>query len=134
MPKVQILVLDDDTRFCELLVQILEHAGYSVVGLGSAMDALARFDELAPGLIVLDMMMPGMDGFEFLARLRKDPARNRVPVLISSTLGGTLERAIDATSAQTLGIVGVLAKPLAIDALLETVRATVGPGDRAAAG
>ncbi len=130
MAKIQVLVIDDDDRFREVLVEIIEHAGYTVVGLGLATEALARFDELDPDLVVLDMMMPGMDGFEFLARLRKDPARNGVRVLISSALGGTLERAIDPASASTLGITGVLTKPVPIAQLLEHVRAAIGPGAR----
>jgi CheY-like chemotaxis protein len=130
MPKVQVVVIDDDTRFREVLVEILESAGYVVVGLGLATEALARLDELDPDLVLLDMMMPGMDGFEFLARLRKDPRRNNVRVIISSALGGTLERAIDDASARTLGISGVLTKPVEMNALLEQVRAAIGPAAR----
>lgn len=130
--KVQVLVVDDEDRLRDVLIAVLESAGYIAAGLGSASEALARFDEFEPDLVILDMMMPGVDGFEFLARLRAEPLRSHVPVLISSALGGTLSRAIEPRSAETLGIVGVLTKPVAIDALLERVRGTIGPGAGAA--
>lgn len=134
MPKVQILVVDDEDRLRDVLIAVLESAGYTTAGVSSGNEGLARFAEFQPDMIVLDMMMPGVDGFEFLARLRGEPLHSTVPVLISSALGGTLARAIEPGSAATLGIVGVLPKPVEIDALLERVNATIGPGDRSVLG
>jgi CheY-like chemotaxis protein len=128
--KVQVLILDDDDRLRDVLVAVLESADYVVEGIGMAAEALDRFDELDPDLVILDMMMPGIDGFEFLARLRANPARTKVPVLISSALGGTLVRAIEPKSAAALGIVAVLSKPVEMPVLLERVRATIGPGTK----
>ena len=134
MAKVQVMVLDDEDRLREVLVAVLTSAGYAAAGVASGSEALARFPDLDPDLIILDMMMPGIDGFEFLARLRASPGHKKVPVLISSALGGTLGRAIESRSAETLGIVGVLEKPLQMEVLLERVKATIGPGPRVAAG
>ncbi len=128
--KVQVLVLDDDDRLRDVLVTVLETADYVVAGVATAADALDRFDELDPDLVILDMMMPGIDGFEFLARLRANPAHNKVPVVISSALGGTLSRAIDPRSAATLGIVAVLPKPVEMHVLVDCVRTAIGPGRR----
>lgn len=130
--KVQVLVLDDDDRLRDVLVAVLESAAYVVAGVATAKDALERFGELDPDLVILDMMMPEIDGFEFLARLRANSAFKRVPVLISSALGGTLARAIESRSAASLGIVGVLSKPVDMTTLIEQVRATIGPGVRGA--
>ena len=121
-PRVQVVVVDDDDPLRTELVEVLETAGYRVAGLASAAETLARFDELQPDLIVLDMMMPGMDGFEFLSRVRAHPAGARVPVLIHSVLGGTLARSIDAASARELGVAGVVPKSGDIESLLEHVR------------
>ncbi|MBI2217506.1 MAG: response regulator [Candidatus Rokubacteria bacterium] len=133
MVKIQVLVLDDEARVRDVMVDVLASAGYTVDAIASAAEALDRFRELDPDLVLLDMMMPGVDGFEFLARLRAEPLSSRVPVLITSGLGGTLARAIDPRSAETLGIVGVLPKPVAFETMLEHVRRVVGPGARAAA-
>jgi CheY-like chemotaxis protein len=126
--KVQVLVLDDDDRLRDVLVAVLESADYVVAGVATAKDALERFGELDPDLVVLDMMMPEIDGFEFLARVRANPTFKRVPVLISSALGSTLARAIESRSAAALGIVGVLPKPVEMTTLLERVRETIGDG------
>jgi CheY-like chemotaxis protein len=134
MAKVQVMILDDEHRLRDVLVAVLASAGYAAEGVASGDEALARFAELDPDLVILDMMMPGIDGFEFLARLRANPVHKRVPVLISSALGGTLGRAIEARSAETLGIIGVLEKPVEMHVLLEHVRATLGPGGRAGTG
>jgi CheY-like chemotaxis protein len=128
MAKVQVLVIDDEDRLRDVVLAVLESAGYTTAGAASGDEALARFTEFQPDMIILDMMMPGVDGFEFLARLRGEPLKSTVPVLISSALGSTLAHAIEPGSAATLGIVGVLAKPVDIDALLGSVRTTIGPG------
>jgi CheY-like chemotaxis protein len=58
-----------------------------VDGFALGADVLARLPDLAPDLILLDMMVPGMDGYEFLARLRAQPMASSVPLLIVSALG-----------------------------------------------
>ena len=128
MPKVQVMVLDDEDRLREVLIAVLASAGYAAAGVASGAEGLARFAELDPDLIILDMMMPGIDGFEFLARLRAGPGHKRVPVLINSALGSTLGRALETQSAETLGIVGVLEKPVRMEMLLERVKEVIGPG------
>lgn len=128
MPNARVLVVDDEDQLRDLLVAVLQDAGYTADGVASGEEALARVGAARPDLIILDMLMPDVDGFEFLARLRAEPLHSAVPVLINSALGGTLARAIEPASADTLGIVGVLAKPVSIEVLLERVRAVIGPG------
>ncbi len=128
MAKVQALVVDDDDRLRETLVAVLESAGYVAASAASGAEALDRLPELRPDIILLDMLMPGIDGFEFLARLRADPTWSQVAILIASALGSTLVRAIDKQAAETLRIVGVLPKPVDIDVLLDHVRQAIGPG------
>lgn len=130
MTNVQVLVVDDEERLRAVVVDALESAGYTAVGVSSAAEALDRFVEIGPALVLLDMMMPGIDGFEFLSRLRAEPLCSDVPVLISSGLGGTLSRAIDPQSATTLGIVGVLPKPVSLDTLLGQIERVLGPAVR----
>lgn len=127
MCRTRILVLDDEEAVRDLLVEALEQAGYATLGLAAGADALARVSELTPELILLDMLMPGMDGFEVLARLRTNPQSARIPLLIISALGGVLF--LDADGRTALGVSGILTKPLHLPALIEHVRRIIGPGD-----
>jgi len=77
-----VLVVDDDPLAQRLLQATLSSSGYQVVGRVSAEAGLAVARELVPQAIVLDLLMPGVDGFEFLRRLRAMPALQRVPVLV----------------------------------------------------
>jgi len=77
-----ILVVDDDAAVRELLRRILTKDGYSIVEAGNGHEALARLAEVAPGLILLDLMMPEMDGFELVEELRRHDAWRAIPILV----------------------------------------------------
>src|SRR4030095_2609611 len=73
-PGLAILVVDDDPTLRELLRRTLEREGYAVLEAGDGRAALTRIEERVPGLILLDLLMPHMDGFELLAELPARPA------------------------------------------------------------
>jgi CheY-like chemotaxis protein len=77
-----VLVVDDDADTRELLRRALEHEGMTVREAADGRDALARVAERKPGLVLLDLMMPVMDGFEFLRQLRAAETDGRVPVIV----------------------------------------------------
>jgi CheY-like chemotaxis protein len=77
-----VLVVDDDPALRELIRRILEREGYRVAEAENGRAALARIRETPPGLILLDLMMPEMDGFEFLAEFRKQDAWRMVPIIV----------------------------------------------------
>jgi CheY-like chemotaxis protein len=77
-----VLVVDDDADFRDLARRMLEREGYRVVQAENGRAALDRLREAAPGVILLDLMMPEMDGFEFVAALRADPVSRSVPVVV----------------------------------------------------
>jgi CheY-like chemotaxis protein len=99
-----ILVVDDDGDVRLLLRRMLEKAGYVVVEAEHGRAALARLAELTPELILLDLMMPEMDGFEFLDELRRLPAHRSIPVVVFTAkeltaedrrrLSGSVERTL----------------------------------------
>jgi CheY-like chemotaxis protein len=113
MPK-RILVVDDLPYLREVQVLLLNEAGYHTTALGDAREALERLADIAPDLILLDVAMPGMDGREFLARLRERPRWQGVPVIL--TTGRSIEDIADDTGCE------VLAKPFTESALLDLVR------------
>jgi CheY-like chemotaxis protein/anti-sigma regulatory factor (Ser/Thr protein kinase) len=80
--NLPVLVVDDDAGIRQLLRRILEEEGYAVVEADNGRVALERLGERVPGAILLDLMMPEMDGFEFLDALHRREAWRHIPVII----------------------------------------------------
>lgn len=78
----RILAVDDEPHILRLIQINLERAGYSVELAKDGRQALQRIAESAPDLVVLDVMMPYLDGFEVLRALRKEPATRDLPVIM----------------------------------------------------
>lgn len=77
-----ILVIDDAAIFREPITTALEHHGYRAIAAASGLQALKLLESTRPDLIILDLVMPGMDGWEFLKRLRRRPAFADLPVIL----------------------------------------------------
>lgn len=97
---------------------LLANAGYATTALASAREALERLPDLAPDLILLDVSMPGMDGRQFLARLRATPQWLRLPVIL--TTGRSVEDVARENRCD------VLPKPFSEAALLDLVERLIG--------
>lgn len=123
----RILLVEDDSRLAEMIAQYLGEAGFrvSVAPLGAA--ALQRFDEAAIDAVVLDLMLPDMDGLDICRQLRQ---RSRVPLLMLSARGDTADRIVGLE----LGADDYLPKPFQPRELLARLRAILrrrhdGPAD-----
>ncbi|GAB4471811.1 MAG: hypothetical protein Kow00124_09290 [Anaerolineae bacterium] len=81
-----ILIVDDDDDAREILDTILSSIGYSTRAAGGGQEALTLIRDTLPNLILLDLMMPRMSGFEVLSRLQGDPRTRRIPVIVVSAL------------------------------------------------
>jgi PAS domain S-box-containing protein len=81
----RLLVVDDDPTHRRLIAARLERAGFVVVASADAADALARAREVPPDLILSDVLMPDIDGFQFCLQVREDPRLARIPVLLVSS-------------------------------------------------
>jgi CheY-like chemotaxis protein len=77
-----VLVVDDDPEVRTLFRRILEPDGYTVVEAPNGRVALERLGEITPGVILLDLMMPEMDGFEFVAEFRRHEAWRAIPIVV----------------------------------------------------
>jgi GAF domain-containing protein/CheY-like chemotaxis protein/anti-sigma regulatory factor (Ser/Thr protein kinase) len=77
-----VLVVDDDLPLRQLMRRILEREGFTVTEAENGRVALERAREAAPGLVVLDLMMPEMDGFEFVAEFRRHEAWRAIPIIV----------------------------------------------------
>jgi DNA-binding response OmpR family regulator len=111
----RILVVDDDENIRELLRLHLTAAGYEVELAADAIVAGYRLLKSPPDLIITDVSMPHMDGFEFVAALRADATLPRVPVIFLTSVEDGDARGRD------LGAVGYVLKPVRSDRLLSLV-------------
>jgi two-component system, OmpR family, response regulator CpxR len=112
----QILVIDDDAELCELLAELLGQEGYAVESARDAISGLARAQERPFTLVVLDVMLPGLNGFEVLTRLRQS---SRVPVLMLTARGEDVDRIVGLE----MGADDYLPKPFNPRELVARVRA-----------
>ncbi|MBI5366945.1 MAG: response regulator [Planctomycetes bacterium] len=116
-----VLVVDDDTNQRQLVHDILEMHGYTVVGASSVREGLTALQQMKPSAIVLDLSLPGADGFSFLRELRAWPERKRIPVLVVSA--SILQE--DAIKALEAGANGYLAKPISVTEFPEALRRAI---------
>ena len=117
MTLARILVVDDDPDILEALSEILEAEGFEIRRARNGKEALDKLEPDPPQLILLDLMMPVMDGWEFAQRMRqRPPAVSSIPLIVLSA-----DRNVG-PKAQDIGAVGHLAKPFELDELLRVLR------------
>ena len=117
MPSPRVLVVDDDRAVRDALRRALQLEDLEVDVAADGMEALARVREAAPDLLVLDVMMPGVDGFGVVRRLRQDGVD--VPVLLLTARDAVADR----VTGLDVGADDYLVKPFALEELLARVRA-----------
>jgi DNA-binding response OmpR family regulator len=88
----RVLVVEDDKDIAELIAHYLQKAGYTVESLASGTAALARVKASAPDLVVLDLMLPGMDGLLVCQALRGDAATAEIPIIMLTARGEEADR------------------------------------------
>jgi len=86
MPKT-ILIVEDDTILRDLISQKLKKANYDIVEAVDGEEGLKKAKEKKPDIILLDLILPGIDGFGVLEQIKKDPNIDKIPVVILSNLG-----------------------------------------------
>lgn len=116
-PRKRILIADDKPEGRELVRTVLENTGFDVHEAADGIEALSAAHRLQPHLIILDLHMPGLDGFGVIKELRAHPAFCDTPVmaLTASAMQGDRARALAA------GFTGYLAKPVSLKALRSEV-------------
>ncbi len=125
--KRHILVVDDEIGALTLIGIMLERGGFEVLKARDAKTALEVLDETVPDLIILDVMMPGMNGIDLCQVIRQREATSKTPVLILSARGDaeSIIRGIDA------GANDYLPKPILHHDLVSKVRSMLGQGSLA---
>ncbi|GAP98851.1 two-component response regulator [Leptolyngbya sp. NIES-2104] len=117
-----VLVIEDTPSEMELLSHYLRESGYSVIGLVSAKDAVNKAIEIKPDVIITDVVMPGMSGFELCRSLKKNPETQKVPIIICTSKG----QEIDRLWGMRQGADVYITKPFTREQLIRAVRSVGG--------
>jgi CheY-like chemotaxis protein len=112
-----ILVVEDNSVIIELLERTLGRAGYRVAGCTNSLKYREACLEAVPGLIILDILMPGKTGWEILGELKQDPELAEIPVIVSSVKA----QHEDIERSKEMGAVAFIAKPYVFGDLLKII-------------
>ena len=115
---VQVLIVEDDSGIAEFLRLELEHEGYAILHTADGRTALEIFEKAAPDIVLLDIMLPQLNGLEVLRRIRKT---SKTPVIMLTARGDTFDK----VSGLDSGADDYLAKPFEIEELLARMRAVL---------
>ena len=112
----KILVVDDDAAIARLIKINLENKGYEVTSVNSGRAALKEAKEFNPDIITLDILMPDMDGFQVIDRLKRDKKTSSIPVIIVSIIEGAYKK-----TGFRLGAADYITKPIDFEQLLHSI-------------
>ena len=117
----KILVVDDDLTLRRVLQNSLEQKGYQVISVGSGTEALTLFNQDIPDIVVSDVSMPQMDGFEFCRQLRSQPSGKLIPFIFLSAKGELDDR----IQGHIIGADSYLTKPFEMKELLANIESLI---------
>jgi CheY-like chemotaxis protein len=106
--RPHVLVVDDDDAIREVIAEVLRDEGYDVASAGNGLQALDALRQNPPDLVLLDLMMPVMSGWEFLEEIQASTKWSRIPIVVVSAMNAP-------------GVSEHLAKPIDLEHLLATV-------------
>ena len=121
MPK-KILVIDDERDFINILTMRLKAAGYEIVSALDGRDGLEKARKTNPDLIILDIMMPKMDGYEVCRLLKFDEKYKAIPIIMLTAKTQDVDKAMGAT----VGVDDYMTKPFESDELIKKVKSILG--------
>lgn len=117
MTVTPILVVDDDPDSLEIVCTYLESAGYEVSAAEDGREAIAKMEEMHPALILLDVMMPGMDGLQVARLVKNHPAMKETRIILLTARGDFSDK----QKGLQAGADDYVVKPVSLDDLRETV-------------
>jgi DNA-binding response OmpR family regulator len=115
----KVLVVDDEPNIVLSLEFLMQQAGFDVATAEDGEGALAEVEQSTPDLILLDISLPGISGFDVLEQLRQDPRHARLPIIMLTAHG----REVEKEKGLALGADDYVTKPFSTQALVEKVKA-----------
>ena len=128
--EARILVIEDEDNIAIALDYLLTREGYAQTRLETGAGAVDMIREMRPDLVLLDVMLPEVSGYEICQSVRADPDLDRIPILMMTARGSAMER----RKGLAMGATGFISKPFELKALREEVRRILADPDAATAG
>jgi two-component system alkaline phosphatase synthesis response regulator PhoP len=121
MPEHKILIVDDEEHILELIRFNLEKNGYKAICCGNGIDAINLTKAEKPDLVLLDVMLPGVDGYDVCKEIRKDNSISNIPVIMITAKGEELDKILGLE----LGADDYITKPFSVRELVARVKAVL---------
>ena len=118
----RVLIVDDEANIVISLEFLMEQAGYTVAVARNGNEALEQIEQFRPDLILLDVMLPGVNGFDILQRVRQQSKRRNMAIIMLTAKG----REVEVTKGLALGADAYITKPFSTRDLLAEVRRQLG--------
>src|SRR5579862_4530387 len=118
--KPRVLVVDDESDFIQLLKYNLENQGFDILAAGDGMEALNVARRESPDVVLVDLMLPDIDGFSVCEILRSQPSTSKVPIIVVSALDGEYVRSRGIQA----GVACSFKKPVDMKVLGESIRSS----------
>lgn len=90
--SVRVVCIEDEPEMIDLVQLILSRKGFEVIGAAGGQEGLTVVEQMQPGLILLDLMMPDMDGWEVYQRIKANPAISQIPVIVVTAKAQSIDK------------------------------------------
>jgi two-component system, OmpR family, response regulator VicR len=119
----RVVCIEDEPDMIELMRLLLSRQGFEVVGARGGKDGLEKVEQTLPELVLLDIMMPDMDGWEVYNRLKANPKTRNIPVIVVTARAQTVEKL---AALREAGVDEYITKPFGPGQLLESIERVLG--------
>ena len=123
-PK-RVVCIEDEPEMIDLVRLILGRKGFNVIGANGGIEGLQTVRRLRPDLVLLDLMMPDMDGWEVYQQIKADPSLREIPVVVVTAKAQSIDKVLGLHIAK---VDDYITKPFGPQELLESVEKILGPG------
>ncbi|MFH1368388.1 MAG: response regulator [Elusimicrobiota bacterium] len=120
--KKKILLVEDERAVCELMRHVLEGHGYKFESAFNGIEALQKIDNISPDLVIMDINMPQMDGWQALTALKSSPKTSQIPVIMCTEENSFA----DIEKANDLGCESYITKPITAERVLKKIKEALG--------
>lgn len=121
MERNRILIIDDEPQIVRALELLMQREGFDVRSASDGVEALSAIEDVAPDLILLDLMMPRMDGFELCQKIRSNPAWKNMIIVILTAKGRDIER----EKGMALGADHYVTKPFSTREVVQLIKSVL---------